>query len=337
LSDKEYPLEQKKEILEFAKKLIEHNIFSKRSMKKIMTIARQANNLELTSLAKEIEDAKPKELVKAQDIKYTVNYSTSQALAKEMDKIAKGKTSILKEEDRKFIKNFAQDLTTIASNTVKSINPSELESKGWSKVNKNELSPNIVYSTESFDQLHGFVVNEILARDNPKERDRLYSAFLKIADTLLKKHHNYSSAMAIISALTKPVVERTVSSKLTEPAEELNEIFSDRQNFKRLRDAMQDNEQKGESYIPHFGIVTRDASFMDDGNPEYVENNINFARMEVAAVLGRNLETVQSSLEEKTHLHYDINSEIFQQSYDMDDDRLYERSSALKSAMEKKK
>ena len=324
--------EQKKVILEFGQHLVELGIFSKKNMRGLQ-IALQKENPKLTRLAAKFVSAKPKPLTKAQDIQYRVENPKEGRLVAQFSKLAKGKMK--RKERDKFITDFAQDLAIIATNNFKSIHPSELYRQVWSK--NWEAAPNISNSTVTINQISGFVVQQILTAEKLKERDRLYSAYVKIAFQLIKEHHDYSSSMAIFLALGKPALQKCVSPKIADSVQELEELMTMLGNYKNLRKEVQNCKDANIPHIPFIAMTLKDFTFMDDGNPNRNEEKmINFGRLEGAASLHETMHQVQNKLEERTDLHYDLYKEIVQGTF-MDEDAMYERTDELKKPEKAKK
>jgi hypothetical protein len=335
-SDPSCSLEQKKVILQFAQDVVSRGFFEKRMLQKLLCIAELEieNDLhlneELTQLVTALKRAQPK-VELARKIKYEMNHPEPETLAKQWKRVAKGKIKISK-KDRNFIQDFAQDLATLSANSLKMIHQVEFYRQAWAKPELQGNAPNIQYFIHFFNQIHAFVLQKILEAENQKERHHLYLAFVKITQCLIKTHHDYSSAMAIVSALGSPILTQIVSEKVAQSVFPLEEFFSSRGNYKELRAAIENCQTMAIPCVPYFGLFLSDFTFMDDGNSDRIgkKEMINLEKMELAAKIHHKLEHFQNQLEKRQNLQYNLIQTLIEGQF-LSHEKAWERNKQLKS------
>jgi len=65
--------------------------------------------------------------------------------------------------------------------------------------------------------------------------------------------------------------------------EKLNELMESNFNFKRYRDELRSVfHSRKTAVIPYLGIILRDITFIEEGNPDYLEDDaVNFEKLEM--------------------------------------------------------
>lgn len=311
------PVGKKKAILEFAKQGIEQGVLkdsnmnhlkAQLSMQSLILSGKNDKNPTIKKLATDLELAKT-QVLKAKDIVYSIEVNANNSdLDAQFEKIAIGakKKSL---RDQNFIKDFAEDLATITFNTRNSIQPSEFHRQAWTKDNASEIAPNITFAIDTFNRISDFVMDQIVRRggvDGENERARVYSAFVEIAKELIETHHDYHSAYAIFCGLNNQCVSRLKikeSEKTKKTRENIAQLFDFQKNFKNVRDAYKNCEQNQLSFTQIISTLTKDFTFVSDGNPDHIENKINFDKFGMAKAIHNDAMKIQGK---PKCLHYDV-------------------------------
>jgi hypothetical protein len=129
-----------------------------------------------------------------------------------------------------------------------------------------------------FNQLGNWIVHSILQYTQEEDRGWVIQQFITTARYCMN-YRNFSSTMAIVVAgLCSPPIRRLkktwehVSKAYKDELEDMVELLSSKNNYKNYREII---EKTTLPAVPYFGIFTRDLTFIQDGNPEYLRNFIN--------------------------------------------------------------
>nr|CAD7397541.1 unnamed protein product [Timema poppensis] len=156
--------------------------------------------------------------------------------------------------------DFASQVTLLDVPVFRAICSEELVSCAWNKKNKLDVAPNVV----SF-----WAVQEILKGSTPKHRSEILAHFIRIAKKLYDLN-NLHSLFAIVSALQSASVYRLnktwsgITKKEKQTFDRLAEVFSDKNNWKHLRNHM---ESLKLPCIPYLGLFLTDLTYIDMAHP----------------------------------------------------------------------
>lgn len=90
--------------------------------------------------------------------------------------------------------------------------------------------------------------------------------------------------MAVNAGLTNSSIHRLsntweqLGEKEMALKEPINELIATASNSRNFREAMNNNYASGKNCSPYVGIYLRDLVFLDDGNPTFIDNKINFLK-----------------------------------------------------------
>jgi len=153
--------------------------------------------------------------------------------------------------------------------------------------NKAELAPNITKLIAWFNQVSGWVVSEILDKEDLKERALILNRFIFIADKC-RELNNYNGMMEILSALNNSTVHRLkrtwelLPPKTVEIFQAMTQIMDAEGNKTTYRELLQVSTPP---ILPYLGLFLTDLVFIYDGNPDNIPNTklINIAKLDLLA------------------------------------------------------
>lgn len=101
-----------------------------------------------------------------------------------------------------------------------------------------DKSPNLTKFTEHFNNMSFWCRTKILQQDDPKERERLVYKFIKIMKEL-RKHNNFNSYLALLSALDSAPIRRLEWAKsITDALKEHCALIDSSSSFRAYRQAL---------------------------------------------------------------------------------------------------
>lgn len=123
------------------------------------------------------------------------------------------------------------------------------------------------------------VINDIMQCKDLKQVDRMIEFYMEVAIGAVKDR-NYQGAMGIFGAINNAIVDRKIiansldgmkNSKTKKQYDEAIQVLSSENNYKKLRDKIEEDQKEGISPIPYFGLFTRDLTFIrENPDPEVV-------------------------------------------------------------------
>jgi len=168
--------------------------------------------------------------------------------------------------------DLASQLTLLDLPVFRAIAAEELMSCSWNKKNKRDVAPNIVASIRSFNHVSFWAVQEVLKHEDLKSRIDTLAHFIKVAKKL-HELNNLQSEFAVLSALQSAAIYRLsktwsgLARHSRQTFDKLADLFSDRDNWTRLRNHMNSNALKHGACIPYLGLYLTDLMMVDIAHP----------------------------------------------------------------------
>jgi len=197
----------------------------------------------------------------------------------------------------------ARQLTLIEHQRFRDLPRHEFVRQAWNKKESTTKAPQIVNAIKKFNEISYWVAAEIVFCANSKQRVTVIKRMIQIANKCLS-YNNFNTVMEIICGLHMSSIQRlkktwkALSSKYTAIFEEITKFISSEGNYRNYRGAI----SKAELPInPYLGVFLRDLTFIEDGNPDFVEDDqfMNFEKM-------RMLNGVLSSISKYQSVQYNF-------------------------------
>eukprot|EP01087_Luapelamoeba_hula_P009404 TRINITY_DN2421_c0_g1_i5.p1 TRINITY_DN2421_c0_g1~~TRINITY_DN2421_c0_g1_i5.p1 ORF type:complete len:382 (-),score=52.20 TRINITY_DN2421_c0_g1_i5:83-1228(-) len=174
----------------------------------------------------------------------------------------------------------ARQLCLIVWEFYSAIKPSELLNQSWSKSKQRHRSPNVLNMIWRFNRISQWVSTCIIECDRIRIRARVLAKFIRTAEHL-RRMNNFDTLTAVVAGMTTSAVYRLkwtseeVGRQLQTSLKTLEKVMSSAGAFKAYRSNL---KNANPPVIPYIGIFLTDLTFVDDGNPDYSNNLINFTK-----------------------------------------------------------
>lgn len=166
----------------------------------------------------------------------------------------------------------ARQFTILEYELFKKIKPSELLNQAWNKPKLRHRATNVLNLINRSTEVSGWVASVIMKENKLRNRSRILTRLIKIAEQL-RKLNNFSTLMAFIAGINNSAVYRLKFTKEEVPRqyqqilEQLMSQVSSQNAYKNYRDLLTTIQPPG---IPYLGVYLTDLTFIDDGNPNFL-------------------------------------------------------------------
>jgi len=174
----------------------------------------------------------------------------------------------------------ARQLTMEEYNIYAEIKPEELQELAWSKEHLKYKSPNLLQMIERFNHISNAFATLLVKQSKLKQRKKFLEKCVRIMEEL--EHMNsFNMQMAIMSAFGQSAIHRlkytwgAVKPKFITSAKKYQDLFTGEGSYKNFREAIKEVSPPA---IPFLGVYLTDLTFVDEGNPKYIDGLINFKK-----------------------------------------------------------
>ena len=178
----------------------------------------------------------------------------------------------------------AEQLMLVDHFYLSTISPNELVGQKWSKDKKEKEAPNVINVISRFNNFSSWCISSIIVGDNNNERNVKFNKWIDIMSESLKIR-NYNTAQWIYSAVESVSLHKLIKSEILsfkgKNAEVVKEVseFLFAGNSIQLRKSLQEAINTSQAAIPYLGSYLKDLTFLEDGLPSKLENElINFEK-----------------------------------------------------------
>ena len=191
----------------------------------------------------------------------------------------------------------ARQITLLDFDSFAKIEPKECLNQSWNKEYRVTKAPNINTMIQMFNKLSNWVGTEIVKREKLEDRVEIIEKVIELGNHC-KELNNFNALFSVISGLNLASIFRlkqtwaAVSAEKKAQYDELNKYISRDFNFRAIRTALKNVKPP---CIPYIGLYLTDLTFIEEGNPKYINNKINFARCRRFAEVIRDMQTYQNT------------------------------------------
>ncbi|KAJ6232182.1 ras guanine nucleotide exchange factor i-related [Anaeramoeba flamelloides] len=174
----------------------------------------------------------------------------------------------------------ARQLTLFEFQIYQKIRPPELLNLAWSKAKLKYRAPNVIALIHRFNEVSSWVVTTILKSERVRERARIIVRFCKLAE-YLRSLNNYNGVMSVISGFENSAIWRLkytfeeVPKRNLEIIQELKKELSSDNSYRYYRSLLRKVDPP---CIPYLGVYLTDLTFIEEGNPNFINGLINFSK-----------------------------------------------------------
>eukprot|EP01094_Clydonella_sp_ATCC50884_P029934 TRINITY_DN9566_c0_g1_i2.p1 TRINITY_DN9566_c0_g1~~TRINITY_DN9566_c0_g1_i2.p1 ORF type:complete len:1109 (+),score=481.89 TRINITY_DN9566_c0_g1_i2:90-3329(+) len=173
-------------------------------------------------------------------------------------------------------KDLAEQMTLVEFEYFRNIDPVACVDSATRKSH-----PSIKSQITWFNRIGRWVGYEIVSPTKMKTRAAVIKLFIS---TMIRcrELRNYNTLLQISAGLHLACVTRMhrtwemVPRRLKDSLTELKELMDGHGNYRTYRDELAASRPP---LLPYFGVCTRDLTFMDDGNDDYVDGAVNFDKI----------------------------------------------------------
>jgi len=177
----------------------------------------------------------------------------------------------------------AQQLTLIDFTIYCDLRSTELLNQSWNKQKLKYRSPTVVNLIQRSTRLSMWVASVVLYADKIMQRAKVLEKMIDIAQ-LLRSFGNFNTLMGMIAGLNLSAVHRLKATSKKIPKEkrkaleDLVELMSPEGSYKNYRAVI---SSCSPPTIPYIGVSLTDLTFIEEGNPDMLNGQINFRKRQM--------------------------------------------------------
>jgi len=191
----------------------------------------------------------------------------------------------------------ARQITLLDYDIFVKIEPKECLNQSWNKEYRVIKAPNVNEMIQTFNKLSNWVGTEIVQQEDLEKRAAVMEKMIELANHC-KELNNFNGLFSVISGLNLASIFRlkntwaAISEEHRNMYTELNKYISRDFNFRYIRNALKNVKPP---CIPYIGLYLTDLTFIEEGNPKYINQKINFVRCRRFAEVIRDMQTYQNT------------------------------------------
>lgn len=189
----------------------------------------------------------------------------------------------------------ARQLTLVDFRIYQAIQPAELLNQAWNKAKYKHRAKNVLAMIARSTALTMWAVSVILWQDTLRARVRAYTKLINVAHHLYQLN-NFNSLMALIAAFSSSAIHRLKFTREQVPdasqriLKEMIELMDSTQSYGNYRQRLHDVDPP---CVPFLGTYLTQITFMEDGNPDYINGLINYRKREMVFGVIREIQQYQ--------------------------------------------
>jgi len=176
----------------------------------------------------------------------------------------------------------ARQLSLLDFAVFQEIMPAEFFNQAWSKESMHHHCPNLLRLIARFNFLSQCVPSVIVEEKSLKIRTKLWEKFIRIAHAL-QELNNFHSLMGVVAGLNNAAVTRLkwTQAKL-QKQKRITQIMTDIETLTNMEGSYKLYREHVNHCLlpcmPYVGVFLMDLTFVEDGNPDYIGDLINFSK-----------------------------------------------------------
>eukprot|EP00009_Paramoeba_aestuarina_P001298 CAMPEP_0201510600 /NCGR_PEP_ID=MMETSP0161_2-20130828/3219_1 /ASSEMBLY_ACC=CAM_ASM_000251 /TAXON_ID=180227 /ORGANISM="Neoparamoeba aestuarina, Strain SoJaBio B1-5/56/2" /LENGTH=867 /DNA_ID=CAMNT_0047905791 /DNA_START=89 /DNA_END=2692 /DNA_ORIENTATION=- len=256
---------------------------SSEGLKKIFQKLLKAENERKEKQEKEKEE-------EVQDININVLENIPEELRGEVDQLHAGSWVEMREDE------LAVQMTKVETTIFTLILPKEY--LAWNKKNRDVLAPNISHMIQHFNEVSNWVRTQMVTIPRKEARIKMLQKFIRIMEELYKLN-NFNGMMEILSGINSSPVRRMkktfegIGKSYTKRFTVIENLLAHAHSYRNYRAHLKSIIPP---CIPYLGVSLTDLTFILDGNPDYVENDlVHFFKWRKVSEIIRELKDYQTA------------------------------------------
>ncbi|KAJ5075793.1 ras guanine nucleotide exchange factor i-related [Anaeramoeba ignava] len=220
----------------------------------------------------------------------------------------------------------ARQLTIREFSIYSAIKPPELLNQAWSKAKYKHRATNVLMLINRFNEVSAWVATTIAKADRIRVRVKVLSKFIRLCEHL-NELNNFNTLMAVLAGINNSAIYRLkhtwedLPKRFQDSFAELSKKMASDSSYKNLREALM---QVNPPCIPYLGVYLTDITFIEDGNPDKIDNLINFYKRVLVSKVIINLQQYQQMGYNFQPVHQI--QILFQKFQKWDDAEIYKKS-----------
>jgi hypothetical protein len=174
----------------------------------------------------------------------------------------------------------AEQMTWYLFQIYEQIEHTELFNGNWAKKGSERTARHVLRMIDYFNYTSTWVATLIVTEKKYKSRVKLLEKFVRIAAEL-RKLNNFHLVMAFLVAFNNSAISRLkwtfakLPKKVLAMLREIESLMSMEGSFKLYRGAL---DQVDTPCVPYVGVALTDLTFVEEGNPNRLDNKIYFVK-----------------------------------------------------------